>query len=85
MARHLADPDHDTLLCRACGTTCDPVGRDGWRHSRPRCGAVMRYDERCARLAGHSEIGSGRGHRSRFALDNAAIAANGHAPRRLAA
>lgn len=62
------NPDPASLRCLACGRPCE-VRANGWQHARPRCGAPMRYGERCARTPGHAVSGHGHGHRTRYALD----------------
>jgi hypothetical protein len=47
--------------CTVCfGPWPCPIGR---------CGAPMRWGETCARYAGHTTRGRGKGHRTRHALD----------------
>lgn len=78
---HYPDPDPRTVACRACGRTLEPFGDASWRHARPRCGAAMRYGEKCARYAGHSQDSHGKGHRTRSALDYQSWVHNGRTPR----
>lgn len=80
MKRHSAEYDAMTGRCRGCQAAIEPWG-DAFRHARPRCLAPMRYGERCGRYEGHSRDGHGAGHRTRWAMDNQAIAQNGRAPR----
>lgn len=70
---HRPDPDPVTLLCRRCLRRCTTYGQDAFRHERPRCLAQMRYGERCARTAGHSEAGNGNGHRTAGAMFSARL------------
>ena len=47
--------------------------RKGRRHQCERCNAVLGYSrERCARRSGHSTGSNGGGHRSYYAMRNAA-------------